>query len=152
MTLLILNSSILGGHSSSSKLTAYFAEVWKKQNPQGKVTVRDLANEPVPPLKAESMTAWSTPFDQQTEEQQYLTNMSDALIEQVKAHDVLIIAAPLYNLSIPVELKNAQDNLARSGVTFRYTENGPEGLLGGGKNSSLPTLAAASIKTLKRIV
>ena len=131
MKLLILNSSILGEHSTSSKLTAHFAEVWKTQ--EREVTVRDLATDSLPSLTAESMAAWSTPYEQQSEEQKKLTNASDALIEQVQAHDVLMIAAPLYNLSVPVQLKNAQDNLARAGVTFRYTEKGAEGFLGQGK-------------------
>lgn len=133
MKLLILNSSILGEQSASAKLTRHFAELWKQPNNQRTVTTRDLAVDSLPPLTAQSMTAWSTPYDQQTEEQKRLTNASDGLIEQVKAHDVLVVAAPLYNLSIPIELKNAQDNLARTGVTFRYTANGAEGLLGQGK-------------------
>ncbi len=130
--LLVLNSSILGDHSVSNRLTAHYAKNWRRAT-LGSVTVRDLTQNPVPHLKPETLAAWSIPAEERSSEQKYLADMSDELINQVREHDVMVIGAPMYNFSVPVELKNVQDNLARAGITFRYTEEGPEGLLGKGK-------------------
>ncbi|WP_461536680.1 arylamine N-acetyltransferase [Spongorhabdus nitratireducens] len=132
-SVLVLNSSILGKNSSSNKLTEHYIRAWQKFHPHGKAIVRDLTVNPVPSLKPESFAAWSAPADERSGEQQYLADKSNELIDQVKACDTLVVAAPMYNFSVPVELKNAQDNMARVGITFRYTEQGPEGLLGKGK-------------------
>jgi FMN-dependent NADH-azoreductase len=59
--------------------------------------------------------------------------LDDALIAEAQAADVIVIGAPMYNFGIPVQLKSWFDAIARAGVTFRYTENGPEGLLKGKK-------------------
>ena len=57
--------------------------------------------------------------------------MSGALIEEIKAADVIVIGVPIYNFGVPASLKAWVDQIARAGVTFRYTENGPQGLLDG---------------------
>ncbi len=57
--------------------------------------------------------------------------LSDELIAELKGNDVIVIAAPMYNFNIPTQLKNYFDSVARAGVTFRYTEKGPEGLVTG---------------------
>ncbi len=62
-----------------------------------------------------------------TPRQQEALALSDELIAELKAHDVIVIAAPMYNFNISTQLKNYFDLVARAGVTFRYTENGPEG-------------------------
>lgn len=66
-----------------------------------------------------------------TPRQQEALALSDELIAELKAHDVIVIAAPMYNFNIPTQLKNYFDLIARAGVTFRYTEKGPEGLVTG---------------------
>ena len=63
--------------------------------------------------------------------QQEALDLSNALIDELQAHDVIVIAAPMYNFNIPTQLKNYFDLVARAGVTFRYTEAGPEGLVKG---------------------
>ncbi|HCJ8170214.1 TPA: FMN-dependent NADH-azoreductase, partial [Escherichia coli] len=68
-----------------------------------------------------------------TPRQQEALALSDELIAELKAHDVIVIAAPMYNFNISTQLKNYFDLVARAGVTFRYTENGPEGLVTGKK-------------------
>lgn len=62
-------------------------------------------------------------------------DLSNTLIEELKASDVIVIAAPMYNFNISTQLKNYFDLVARAGVTFRYTEAGPEGLLKGKKST-----------------
>ncbi len=66
-----------------------------------------------------------------TPRQQDALALSDELIAELKAHDVIVIAAPMYNFNIPTQLKNYFDLIARAGITFRYTEKGPEGLVTG---------------------
>ena len=66
-----------------------------------------------------------------TPRQQEALALSDELINELKAHDVVVIAAPMYNFNIPTQLKNYFDLVARAGVTFRYTAEGPEGLVKG---------------------
>jgi FMN-dependent NADH-azoreductase len=67
--------------------------------------------------------------------QQEALALSDELIAELQAHDVIVINAPMYNFNIPTQLKNYFDLVARAGVTFRYTENGPEGLVKGKRAS-----------------
>ncbi len=97
----------------------------------GKVIKRDLAQDPVPHLTAERFTAFGTPASQRTLEQQRLVAESDALIDELRRADVLVIGLPMYNFGVPSTLKAYFDHVARAGVTFRYTADGPVGLLTG---------------------
>ncbi|KIT14734.1 FMN-dependent NADH-azoreductase [Jannaschia aquimarina] len=97
----------------------------------GPVTTRDLATEPLPQITGTWMGANFTPEADRTDEQRAALAQSDALIAELKAADTILIGAPIYNFSIPAALKAWIDLVARAGVTFRYTENGPEGLLEG---------------------
>ena len=125
---LALKSSILGDYSQSTKLVENFI----KNVDQDKLTVRDLAANPLPVLDFSVATALRATEDL-SQEQQAVVNLSDSLIEEIKAADTLIIAAPMYNFSIPTQLKNWIDLIARAGVTFTYTENGVKGLIEGKK-------------------
>jgi FMN-dependent NADH-azoreductase len=125
---LALKSSILGDYSQSNKLVEEFT----KNVEQDKLTVRDLAANPLPVLDFTVATALRATEDL-SEEQQAVVNLSDTLIEEVKAADTLVIAAPMYNFTIPTQLKNWIDLIARAGVTFKYTENGVQGLIEGKK-------------------
>ncbi len=78
-----------------------------------------------------------------TSRQQEALALSDELIAELKAHDVIVIAAPMYNFNISTQLKNYFDLVARAGVTFRYTENGPEGLVTG-RHSLLPAAVGST--------
>ncbi|EJG1635129.1 FMN-dependent NADH-azoreductase [Vibrio parahaemolyticus] len=125
---LALKSSILGDYSQSNKLVEDFI----KNVDQDKLTVRDLAANPLPVLDFAVATALRATEDL-SQEQQAIVDLSDTLIEEVKAADTLVIAAPMYNFTIPTQLKNWIDLIARAGVTFKYTENGVQGLIEGKK-------------------
>lgn len=125
---LALKSSILGDYSQSNKLVEDFI----KNIDQDKLTVRDLAANPLPVLDFAVATALRATEDL-SQEQQEVVSLSDTLIEEVKAADTLVIAAPMYNFTIPTQLKNWIDLIARAGVTFKYTENGVQGLIEGKK-------------------
>ncbi|EGS6761138.1 FMN-dependent NADH-azoreductase [Vibrio parahaemolyticus] len=125
---LVLKSSILGDYSQSNKLVEDFI----KNVDQDKLTVRDLAANPLPVLDFAVATALRATEDL-SQEQQVVVDLSDTLIEEVKAADTLVIAAPMYNFTIPTQLKNWIDLIARAGVTFKYTENGVQGLIEGKK-------------------
>ncbi|MDW1942293.1 FMN-dependent NADH-azoreductase [Vibrio sp. Vb0599] len=125
---LALKSSILGDYSQSNKLVENFI----KNVDQDKLTVRDLAANPLPVLDFAVATALRATEDL-SQEQQAVVDLSDTLLEEVKAADTLVIAAPMYNFTIPTQLKNWIDLIARAGVTFKYTENGVQGLIEGKK-------------------
>ena len=126
---LVLKSSILAGYSQSSQLADFYVEEAKAKGDQ--VTVRDLAADPIPVLDGELVGALRPSDAPLSPRQQEALSLSDALIAELQAHDVVVIAAPMYNFNIPTQLKNYFDLVARAGVTFRYTEAGPEGLVKG---------------------
>ncbi len=94
------------------------------------VTVRDLA-EGLPLITEEWVAANFTPADQRDAAQVETLALSDALIAEVKAADTIVIGLPIYNFGVPAAFKAWVDLVARAGVTFRYSENGPVGLLEG---------------------
>ncbi|WP_020209727.1 FMN-dependent NADH-azoreductase [Gilvimarinus chinensis] len=128
-TLLQIKTSLNGDNGQSSYLSNEFVTRWKAQNPDGKVIVRDLAANPVPHLDGERFNAFLSSADKRSASEQKIIDYSDQLIEEIKAADAVAIGLPMYNFGIPSTLKAYFDHIARSGVTFRYTENGPEGLL-----------------------
>ncbi|MNC48327.1 FMN-dependent NADH-azoreductase [compost metagenome] len=97
------------------------------------VELRDLASDPHPVLDEAALGALFTPAEQRSAEQAARVALDDALIAQVQAVDVIVLGVPMYNFGVPVQLKTWIDAIARAGVTFRYTENGPQGLLQGKK-------------------
>jgi FMN-dependent NADH-azoreductase len=137
-TLLFLTSSLFGENSKSAQVASEFVSEWKAANPAARVIRRDLANT-VPHLTGEHLGAWMTAPAQRSARQQTIASESDPLIEEVEAADEIVIAAPMYNFSIPSTLKAWLDHITRAGRTFRYTEKGPEGLL---KNKKVFVVAA----------
>ncbi|AFJ48471.1 FMN-dependent NADH-azoreductase [Shimwellia blattae] len=131
-SVLVLKSSILGSASQSNLLTDFLVEQWKTHHPQDKLTVRDLAKDPLPVLDSEVLGAFGDTAGL-SDRQRGIRERSDALIAELKSHDTLVIAAPMYNFNIPTQLKNYFDLIARAGETFRYTSAGPEGLVTGKK-------------------
>lgn len=129
--LLVLKSSILANYSQSNLLADYFIEQWNTNHPADSIKVRDLAANPVPVLDSELVGALRPSETPLTTRQQEALNLSDELISELQAHDIIVITAPMYNFNIPTQLKNYFDLIARAGVTFRYTEQGPEGLVKG---------------------
>lgn len=132
-TLLQLNTSLYAEHGQSSKLARDFVASWQARHPDGRVVVRDLAKQPLPHLDAERFGAFLAKPEERSEAQRAIIAESDALIEELKAADVIVLGLPLYNFGVPSQLKAWIDHIARAGVTFRYTANGPEGLVGGRK-------------------
>ncbi|MBO6638281.1 MAG: NAD(P)H-dependent oxidoreductase [Roseitalea sp.] len=94
------------------------------------IVERDLS-EPVPQLDEKWLGANWTPVDARSGEQARALALSDTLISELEQADTIIIGAPVYNFSVPAALKAWIDQIARAGRTFRYSENGPQGLLEG---------------------
>lgn len=117
--------------SQSNQLADFFVEQWQAAHAGDQITVRDLAAQPIPVLDGELVGALRPSGTALTPRQQEALALSDELIAELQANDVIVIAAPMYNFNIPTQLKNYFDMIARAGVTFRYTEKGPEGLVTG---------------------
>ena len=132
-TLLQLNTSMFSSGGQSSKLAEQFVAAWRTQNPGAQVTVRDIARDPVPHLDAARFQAFLAKPEARTVEQQAIARYSDQLIAELERADVIVIGLPMYNFGVPSTLKAYFDHIARAGVTFRYTESGPVGLLTGKK-------------------
>ncbi len=133
MNLLYVSSSLFGDQGKSSQLADHFIAQWQQQNPGSRVTRRDLAANPIPHLDGAILQANMTPADKRTPEQQALAAVADEAIAELQNHDVLVLGVPMYNFGISSTLKAWIDAVARAGTTFRYTANGPEGLLKGKK-------------------
>ena len=131
MNILQINASARRDGSNSTKLAHQVVAALQAKNPQAQVTVRDLAAQPVALLDEVALGALFTPADQRSAAQSELVAGFDALIEQVQAHDTLVLGVPMYNFGVSVQLKSWIDAISRAGVTFRYTESGPEGLITG---------------------
>jgi len=127
---LVLKSSILGDYSQSNGLIDHLIASWGDK--VSSVVERDLAANPIPVLDGEIAGALRG-GDNLNQRQQEAVTLSDQLIEELKNSDTVVIAAPMYNFSVPTQLKNWFDIIARAGVTFTYTENGPVGLIEGKK-------------------
>ncbi|POA31404.1 MULTISPECIES: FMN-dependent NADH-azoreductase [unclassified Pseudomonas] len=128
---LIIESSARQQDSVSRQLTQTFISQWKAAHPADQITVRDLATHPVPHLDANLLGGWMKPAEQRNETEQSSLERSNQLTDELLATDVLVMAAPMYNFAIPSTLKAWLDHVLRAGVTFKYTETGPQGLLSG---------------------
>lgn len=123
---LVIKSSILAGNSQSSQLVDYF-----KSKISANITEHDFGANPLPYYDLDAATG--TRGEPKTEAQKKALALSNELIGEVNNSDVIVFGVPMYNLGIPAQLKTYIDYLNRAGVTFRYTENGPEGLIKGKK-------------------
>ncbi len=133
MNILQINTSARREGANSTRLANAIVDRLKSANPDAGVSLRDLAVTPHPMLDDAALHALFTPADQRTPEQAARAALDDALIAEIQAHDTIVLGVPMYNFGVPVQLKNWIDAIARVGVTFRYTEAGPEGLLKGKK-------------------
>lgn len=129
MNILQVNGSARAAGSNSTRLADALTARLKAQYPDAQLRLRDLANHPHPVIDAAALDALATPPAERTPEQAARVALDDALIAEVQAADVIVLGVPMYNFGIPVQLKAWIDAIARAGVTFRYTEQGPEGLL-----------------------
>ena len=132
-TLLQVTSSLSSTDCQSSKLDQEFTDEWLAAHPGANVIVRDLARSPVPHLDAARFGAFLAKPESRTLEQQAVIRYSDALIDELRRADVIVLGLPMYNFGMPSTLKAYFDHIARAGVTFRYTDKGAVGLLSGKK-------------------
>jgi FMN-dependent NADH-azoreductase len=131
--ILHINSSVRTEGSLSRQLTGEFLAKWQAANPADAVAERDLAAEPVPHLTEQMMGAFFTPAEQRTPEQANTVRLSDSLVDELLAADVIVIGAPMYNFSVSSTLKAWIDHIARAGRTFQYGATGAVGLVTGKK-------------------
>ena len=133
-TLLQINASLNNDHGQSSQLANQFVAAFHKRRPEAKIVVRDVAAaEPVPHLTAERFGAFITKPEERSAAQRAVVAYSDILINELKEAGVVVLGLPMYNFGVPSQLKAYFDHIARVGVTFKYTEKGPAGLLTGKK-------------------
>lgn len=130
MKLLHIDSSITGDASVSRELTARTVAAWVATHPGTEVEHLDLAAQVVPHLGADAL-GFRTGQAASTDAQRRENALSEALVTQFLAADVVVIGAPLYNFTIPTQLKAWIDRVAQAGRTFAYTAQGPQGLAGG---------------------
>ncbi|KTB93990.1 MULTISPECIES: FMN-dependent NADH-azoreductase [Pseudomonas] len=133
MNLLHLDSSILGDHSASRQLTHEVVQAYLTAHADSQVTYRDLASDALGHFSAASLAAAGTPVEVRDAAQQQEVAGNEATLQQFLDSDVLVIGAPMYNFTIPTQLKAWFDRILIAGRTFRYSEAGPEGLCGGKK-------------------
>ncbi|WP_114973746.1 FMN-dependent NADH-azoreductase [Rhodoferax ferrireducens] len=132
MKLLHIDSSIMGGNSVSRQLTQNAVEQWRANHPGTVVDYLDLAQDTPSHLSAESLGFRLPPqAESLTDGQRRENAVSEALVSQFLAADVIVVGAPLYNFSVPSQLKAWIDRIAQAGRTFTYTDKGPKGLAGG---------------------
>lgn len=131
--ILYVTSSPRGGDSYSNRVAARVLNELEQAHPGATVVVRDVARDPLPHVDEDFVAALRSPEGPSTARQQGIIAKSDALIDELLAADIVVIAAPMYNFGIPSTLKAWIDYVARAGRTFRYTEKGPEGLVKGKK-------------------
>ncbi len=132
-TLLKINASLFSTQGQSSQLAERFVAARLAATPGLKVISRDLGAEPVPHLDAARFLSFLAKPEERSAEQRAVVAYSDALIEELRQADEIVIGLPMYNFGVPSTLKAWFDHIARAGVTFRYTATGPEGLLTGKK-------------------
>jgi FMN-dependent NADH-azoreductase len=128
---LIIESSARQQDSVSRQLTQQFTRQWQVAHPDDQLTVRDLGKDPVPHLDSTLLGGWMKPAEDRSTTEQAALERSDVLTDELVAADVLVLAAPMYNFAIPSTLKAWLDHVLRAGVTFKYGETGPQGLLVG---------------------
>ena len=133
MKVLVIQSSVRAQDANSSKLASMIVDKIKARHAGASIETLDLGSNPHPVLDGAAVGAIFTPSEQRSTEQAARVALDDGLIAKVQSVDTLVIGVPMYNFAIPVQLKSFFDAIARAGVTFRYTENGPEGLIKGKK-------------------
>lgn len=133
-TLLQINASLHTGNGHSSKLADQFVAAFQRSRPGTKILKRDVASaDSVPHLNSERFGALIAKPEERSVTQHAVVAYSDNLIDELKQADVIVLGLPMYNFGVPSQLKAYFDHIARVGITFRYTDKGPVGLLTGKK-------------------
>ena len=129
--ILIVTSSALGPNSASTRIADEYAALLRRAHPEATIGRRDVGSDPIPHLTVDTVGAIrGTPS---TDAGRDTLELSDRLVGELQAADLIVIASPMYNFGISSTLKTWFDHVLRAGITFRYTEAGPEGLLKGKK-------------------
>jgi len=127
--LFAIKSSVKGEYGCSSQLINLFVEKWESKYPESKTTILDLAANVPPHLTLDTVSVMPVSPVDRTAQQSNDIALSDRLTQEFIAQDVIVMAAPMYNLTIPSNLKTYIDHIVRAGLTFNYSENGPVGLI-----------------------
>lgn len=133
MKLLHIDSSILGDNSASRQLSAGVVKAWQAAEPGVEVTYRDLASEGINHFSGATLGARGTAAELRDAAQKHEAELSASSLAEFLAADAVVVGAPMYNFTIPTQLKAWIDRIAVAGQTFRYSEAGPEGLCGNKK-------------------
>lgn len=133
MKILQLNASARSDGSNSTRLADAITARLVALHPGAAIEVRDLALAPHPVLDEAALTALFTPADRRSAGQAARVALDDAAIAQLQSADAVVLGVPMYNFGVPVQLKAWIDAVSRAGVTFRYTADGPQGLVTGKK-------------------
>jgi FMN-dependent NADH-azoreductase len=132
MNILIIDSAATGAASISHQLTDGLAEALRRRHPAAPIVRRDIGAEPIPHLDGDT-TAAIRGAEPATDEARAAVALSDRLVAELKAAELIVIGAPMYNFGMASTLKAWFDHVLRARITFRYTEAGPEGLVKGKK-------------------
>jgi len=132
-TILQINSAARSQGAQSTLLLNELTAKLQQSNPGARLVVRNLQAEPLPHLDDSILGAFFTPADQRTPEQAAISARSEALIAELKAADIIVIGAPMYNFGISSQLKTYFDFVSRAGISFQYTADGSEGFVTGKK-------------------
>lgn len=134
MKLLHLDSGILGDHSVTRRLSAALVDRIRRETPEAEIVHRDLVARPLAHLTGAHLAAAATPAnDEAAVDPAVAADVAEsrAALQEFIDADVIVIGAPMYNFTVPTQLKAWIDRIAVAGKTFRYTEKGPVGLMGG---------------------
>jgi FMN-dependent NADH-azoreductase len=131
--ILSIISSPRGEASNSIKLSTAIIDKLKEKDPGAAVLVKDLTKSPFPHMEESHLAAFFTPAEQHTDADKEAIKHSNQAIQEIMDADIIVIGAPMYNFGISSTLKAYIDHIARAGITFKYTANGPEGLVKGKK-------------------
>lgn len=129
MTILHIDSSPRFGESVSRQLSQTIVDRLTSLHPGAKVLRRDVVAEPLPYADHEMITAYYTPPAELTDAQRAAVSLSNSIVDEIRAADVVVVGSPIWNFGVPASLKSWFDLVARVGLTFTYTESGPVGIL-----------------------
>jgi FMN-dependent NADH-azoreductase len=138
--ILAVTSSPAGENSKTTGLVNKFVDGWTSRSEDVDIDIRNVGATPPPHIDAEMIGSYYTAPDERSDAQQSAIAYSDELVDELISADVVVIGAPMHNFGITSSLKTWFDHITRVGRSFRYTENGPEGLL---KDKKIYVITAA---------
>ena len=127
--ILYMQNSLFGDEGQSSRMARVFIDGYRERHPDTDVVVRDLVADGVPHLDLERAGALRGFSESLNEDQKAVLALSDTLVQELRDADLVVIGMPMYNFGAPTQFKAWIDHIARAGVTFKYTETGPVGLI-----------------------